>query len=192
MQVSGWRLLPLLAFLTLTNAQATSSAHWLDSYKDDTELFTIDGYRLLRYRAPTPATAEGAVTLSTEQLRSMLQQSAPPSLIDVQPIPWKAGRFIIKDPREHIPGSQWLPNVGQGEPEAQWQDYFVRELQRISQENADHPMVFYCRADCWMSWNAVKRAHHMGYRALYWYRAGTDGWREAGLPMEQATPIPWP
>ena len=41
-----------------------------------------------------------------------------------------------------------------------------------------------------MSWNAVKRASSYGYRRIYWSRAGTDGWLEAGHPVEEATPVP--
>ena len=50
------------------------------------------------------------------------------------------------------------------------------------------PVVFYCLADCWMSWNATKRAARWGYTQLYWYRDGTDGWEAAALPTEEATP----
>jgi len=191
MRVPGWLIVTLLMAIAPVTS-ATEQPHWLDGYGDELELFSIDGYRLLRYRAPTPPRAKGADTLTTEQLSEKLTLAKPPTLIDVQPIPWQAGRFIEKAPRQHLPGSIWLPNVGQGEPEPQWLNYFTRELERISQKDLDHAMVFYCRADCWMSWNAVKRAHEMGYRNLYWYRAGTDGWRDAGLPMEKATPVAWP
>jgi PQQ-dependent catabolism-associated CXXCW motif protein len=48
--------------------------------------------------------------------------------------------------------------------------------------------VVYCLKDCWMSWNAAKRALAMGYTNVAWYPDGTDGWASADLPLEQATP----
>jgi PQQ-dependent catabolism-associated CXXCW motif protein len=51
-------------------------------------------------------------------------------------------------------------------------------------------VVFYCLADCWMSWNAAKRAASWGYREVLWYRDGTDGWEAAGLPTEVLHPAP--
>jgi PQQ-dependent catabolism-associated CXXCW motif protein len=51
-------------------------------------------------------------------------------------------------------------------------------------------VVFYCLADCWMSWNAAKRAAAWGYTRVYWYRDGTDGWAAAKLPLVEAQPVP--
>ena len=53
-------------------------------------------------------------------------------------------------------------------------------------------MADYCLADCWMSWNAAKRALKIGYSNVAWYRDGTDGWLAAGLPLQEATPEPRP
>jgi PQQ-dependent catabolism-associated CXXCW motif protein len=47
-------------------------------------------------------------------------------------------------------------------------------------------------ADCWMSWNAAKRALELGHKAVVWYPEGTDGWSEAGLPLAPATAVPRP
>ena len=43
-------------------------------------------------------------------------------------------------------------------------------LSRISREHADATLVFYCRADCWMSWNAAKRALAWGFATSGWFR----------------------
>jgi PQQ-dependent catabolism-associated CXXCW motif protein len=53
-------------------------------------------------------------------------------------------------------------------------------------------VVFYCRAHCWLSWNATKRAASLGWRNAYWYPDGTTGWEEAGLPLQEARPEPLP
>ena len=43
-------------------------------------------------------------------------------------------------------------------------------------------LVIYCQANCWMSWNAAKRALSYGYPNVAWYPEGTDGWQRADLP----------
>ena len=51
-------------------------------------------------------------------------------------------------------------------------------------------MVIYCLRDCWMSWNAAKRALSYGYPNVAWYPDGTDGWERASLPVEDTQPVP--
>jgi PQQ-dependent catabolism-associated CXXCW motif protein len=71
-------------------------------------------------------------------------------------------------------------------------DYFLKGMEKAT--NGDHarPVVLYCLADCWMSWNAARRALLLGYSDVVWYPDGTDGWRAAGLPLQDATPEPRP
>jgi len=54
--------------------------------------------------------------------------------------------------------------------------FFHTHLEDAVKGVRDRPIVFYCLADCWMSWNATKRAASWGYRRLYWYRDGIDAW----------------
>ena len=51
-------------------------------------------------------------------------------------------------------------------------------------------LAIYCLAQCWMSWNAAKRAIEYGYRSVYWYRDGTDGWQELGYPLVDVPKVP--
>ncbi len=60
-------------------------------------------------------------------------------------------------PRFDIPGSLWLPDTGYGELAPVMLDYFRRGLDKALAGGA-RPLVFYCLKDCWMSWNAAKRA----------------------------------
>jgi PQQ-dependent catabolism-associated CXXCW motif protein len=53
-------------------------------------------------------------------------------------------------------------------------------------------LVFYCQADCWMSWNAAKRALSLGYSNVAWYPEGTDGWTFYNLPTLESRPEPRP
>ena len=74
----------------------------------------------------------------------------------------------------------------------QWHRYFTYYLHQQSRGDTRQPFVFYCRSDCWLSWNAARRAHAMGYRQLYWYRDGVDAWEQAGLPLVPAQPAELP
>ena len=83
-------------------------------------------------------------------------------------------------PRADLPGSAWLPNVGYGELSAEFEGYFRDNLARLTGGDRSRPIAVYCQADCWMSWNAAKRALAYGYDQVIWYPEGTDGWRAAG------------
>lgn len=155
-------------------------------------LFSADGYRLDRYRSPTPATVEGAQTIDTATLQRLLASDQPPLLIDVFRRPWLHGQFVSDEPHHNIPGSLWLANVGEGRLEAPWLDYFAHYLNQASGGDHARPLVLYCKSDCWLSWNASKRAAALGYTRLYWYRDGIDAWQQAGLPVQSATPAPLP
>jgi PQQ-dependent catabolism-associated CXXCW motif protein len=83
-----------------------------------------------------------------------------------------AARPLHRRPtHENLPGSHWLANTGDGDLTPPWQDYFARHLQQLTAGNLTRPLVFYCRSDCWLSWNAVKRAASMGYKTLYCRRS---------------------
>jgi PQQ-dependent catabolism-associated CXXCW motif protein len=90
--------------------------------------------------------------------------------------------------RLSIPGSVWLPDTGYGEVSAATEDYLRTGLQRVTGGDRAMPLVIYCLRDCWMSWNAAKRAVSWGYTEVLWYPDGTDGWQEAGLPLAEARP----
>jgi PQQ-dependent catabolism-associated CXXCW motif protein len=174
-------LLALLSLGTSPFGMATSA---------DPPLFNADGYRITLYRSPTPEQAPGAKVIGTEQLQALLEQPDKPVLIDVYRRQWLQGQFIEDEPHANLPGSHWLPNTGDGELAPQWQEYLSLNLRRLSDGHRDQPLVFYCRSDCWLSWNAIKRAKALGYSELYWYRDGLDAWLGAGLPVQPAQPEP--
>ncbi|CAD5108136.1 PQQ-dependent catabolism-associated CXXCW motif protein [Zestomonas carbonaria] len=158
----------------------------------DTPLFSSDGYRQTLYRSPTPAHAEHATTIDTPALQRLLNEQPRTRLIDVYRRTWLNGRFVDDEEHRNLPGSLWLANTGDGQLAPQWQAYFADNLERISAGDRRLPLVFYCRSDCWLSWNAVKRAHALGYANLYWYRDGIDAWEQAGLPLHTAQPQAFP
>ena len=158
----------------------------------NTTLFSADGYRITQYRSPTPATAEHAQTLDTAALQHLLNTQPATRLVDVYRRTWLNGQFIEDEPHANLPGSVWLANTGNGDLDGPWQAYFSDNLQRLSEGDQERPLVFYCRSDCWASWNAIKRAYALGYKHLYWYRDGIDAWEQAGLPLLPAQPQAFP
>lgn len=178
--------LPSLLMVTLLTLGISQAA----SAQVDGELFSADGYRQAHYRSPTPSSIEGARTLDTSALQALLADNPQVALVDVYRRQWLAGRFIDTEAHANLPGSVWLANTGDGTLTPEWADYFTSNLARISQGRLDQPLVFYCRSDCWLGWNATRRAGALGYTNLYWYRDGVDGWEQAGLPLKPATPEP--
>lgn len=150
------------------------------------------GYRIGSYRAPVDAPLEGGTRVSLDEVDALLRRGA--KLIDVMPARAgydpATGVWRLVEKRMDIPGSTWLPNTGFGALEAPLQSYFATQLRIVSDGDAGRPLIFYCLADCWMSWNAVKRAASLGYSGLYWFSEGTDGWSEAGRPLVEAAPPP--
>ena len=154
-----------------------------------------DSYRQSDYRAPTPTTLKGARVLTTEEAAAMWR-AGDAALIDVLP---QAPRpkdlpadVVWRDkPRSDIPGSLWLPDTGYGELAPVMLDYFRRGLDKAL-AGRQRSLVFYCLKDCWMSWNAAKRALALGYADVAWYPEGSDGWAAAGLPVEKRAPEPRP
>lgn len=164
----------------------------LPAQAEDTPLFSADGYRQTQYRSPTPPSVEHATTLDTPALQALLQREPQTRLVDVYRRTFLNGQFVADEQHRNLPGSLWLANVGTGTLEPQWQAYLQSNLARLTQGDAQRPLVFYCRSDCWMSWNAIRRAHALGYARLYWYRDGIDAWEQAGLPLQDAQPQPLP
>jgi PQQ-dependent catabolism-associated CXXCW motif protein len=155
-----------------------------------------EGYRTDNYRAPVPATLAGARVLATGEAEAIWHAGAG-VFIDVLPHAPKpqnlpAGTIWREKPRLNIPGSIWLPDTGYGALAAATDDYLRHGLARASGGNRATLLVIYCQADCWMSWNAAKRALSYGYRNVAWYPDGTDGWQRADLPVAESQPEPRP
>ena len=153
-------------------------------------------YRMDRFRAPVPATLQGATVLTTAQAKALIAREEV-VLIDVLPRPpkpkgLKEGTIWRPPPRYNIAGTVWLANTGFGALSPEAEAYFKGNLERLTQGDRSRPVLIYCLADCWMSWNAAKRAVSYGYSQVYWYPEGTDGWAFEGLPLERSEPLPMP
>jgi PQQ-dependent catabolism-associated CXXCW motif protein len=154
------------------------------------------GYRIKHYQAPAPTSVPGGTRVSLEELQALAKDKAA-ILLDVMSadgavIDPTTGNWQLKKPRTHMPGSVWLPNVGRGVLTPALDAYYRDNLERFTGGRRDQPIVIYCQADCWMGWNAVKRAASYGYTGLYWYPDGTDGMADWDVPLVPATPVPMP
>lgn len=157
--------------------------------KAEEKLFDESGYRIAWLRSPTPQSVEGAQTLNVEQLEVQLRDDPSTVLLDVLPLTWM-GIWVEIEPHYSLPGAVWLPNVGRAELDPLWDGYLDQKLERLTGGDKRHPLVVFCRADCWYSWNAVRRLVRRGYSKIYWYRLGTDGWLEAGYRLLEIDPEP--
>jgi len=150
------------------------------------------GYRMEDYRAPTPATLAGARVVTTAQAEELWAAGA--IFIDVLPrVPrpgnLPAGTIWREKPRMDVPGSIWLPDTGYGALAPSIEAYLRKGLEYATQGDPSKWVVIYCLQNCWMSWNAAKRALTLGFAKIAWYPDGTDGWVAAGLPMEERKPF---
>jgi PQQ-dependent catabolism-associated CXXCW motif protein len=153
-----------------------------------------DGYRTDDYRKPVPLTLKGATVLSVSD--AMKVWSAKSAVfIDVYPHPPKPanlppGTLWRETTHQSIEDAVWLPNVGYGVLSATSDSYFRRNLEALAHGDKAKQLVFFCLRNCWMSWNAAKRALSYGYTNVDWYRDGTDGWQEAGGLVVDVHPLP--
>jgi len=139
-----------------------------------------DGYRQSDYDAPVPDHVPGADTVGDEAAWA-LWRSGRVAFVDVMPnlarpksLPEDAvwhGRS-----RRSVPGAYWLPDVGFGTLDKAAEAQLAAGLAAASGGDKDAPVLFLCRAECWMSWNASKRAVERGYSRVFWYPDGSTGW----------------
>lgn len=152
------------------------------------------GYRMEAYRSEVPASIEGGTVVDTDTAFA-LWKAGRTAFIDVLPRAPKPkglpeGTVWRDKPRRSIPGSLWLPNVGYGEIAEQTDAYFRRGLAEATDKDRQAAVLLFCLEECWMSWNAAKRALEYGYAKVFWYPEGTDGWLAAGHPVETVLPVP--
>ncbi|MFD1343024.1 PQQ-dependent catabolism-associated CXXCW motif protein [Litorisediminicola beolgyonensis] len=149
-------------------------------------------YRMDHYRGPVPATLQGATVVGPEAAHD-LWEAGETAFVDVLPQAPKPknlpeGTIWRDKPRDSIPGAIWLPNVGYGAIADVTAEYFRTGLDTVTEGDPDHPVLFFCLEECWMSWNAAKRAIEWGYTEVYWFPEGTDGWALWDYPLDRVLP----
>ena len=140
-----------------------------------------DGYRLDDYDAPVPSTLRNGFVLESDEVGNFLKDNSVIP-IDVVPMQRKpqglnSTTFWMPPPHHGIPGSIWLPDVGRGRISPELDTAFRSVLDEVTKGDASASVMFYCRPDCWMSWNAARRAIEYGYSSVYWFPEGISGWQ---------------
>ncbi|QJU60908.1 rhodanese [Sphingomonas sp. AP4-R1] len=150
------------------------------------------GYRITAYRGVVPARPPGIARIGTAEASRRLADGRT-LFIDVTPARGavhdaETGEWRLSEPHETIPGAHWFPEAGRGTPDPAIDRWFERGLHRLSRGSRRSPIVVFCLADCWMSWNAGWKLRRLGYRTVAWYADGLDGWRETNRPLVGARP----
>ena len=150
------------------------------------------GYRTDNYRASVPATLDGARVIDTQAAEGLWRERSA-IFIDVLPRPVKpdnlpANMVWREAPHRSIPGAVWLANVGYGVVPEPLLQAFQTQLAMLTSGDQTRMLVFFCLKDCWMSWNAAKRAVSWGYSNVIWFPDGIDGWGDALLPLADVAP----
>jgi PQQ-dependent catabolism-associated CXXCW motif protein len=155
-----------------------------------------EGFWTGSINGPVPATLRGAEVIQAQALAHRIHRGdvVVVDVSNVQNRPAGLGPDVLwtVPPHAGIPGSHWIPGVGLGTLPESLDAQFRLELHTLTGGSLDRPVVIYCHERCWLSWNAAKRAVGYGYRHIYWFPDGIEGWRAAGLPTEviSATPRP--
>jgi PQQ-dependent catabolism-associated CXXCW motif protein len=137
--------------------------------------------------SPVPQTLSGGKVIDdAHRLRKLLNHSGT-VIVDVSNAPRRPenmspGAPWLPLPHRAIPGSLWIPGVGLGEIPPVVDEFFRQRLAAATGGDVARRLVIYCHETCWLSWNAAKRAIGYGYRNVYWFRDGIEGWKAAGFP----------
>jgi PQQ-dependent catabolism-associated CXXCW motif protein len=142
--------------------------------------------------SPVPRTITGGKVVHARQLASMIKAGRA-VVVDVSNAPRRPDNLApsapwLPLPHHAIPGAVWIPGAGLGETPPPLERYFHDRLATLTDNDLARPLVIYCHERCWLSWNGARRAIRYGYRNVYWFPDGIEGWRKAKLPTEVIEP----
>src|SRR3569833_464067 len=142
---------------------------------------------------PVPATIQGGKVIHTRELNELLKKDRQVVVVDVSDSPHRpenlpATTTWLPVPHPGIPGAIWIPGSGMGTPPADVEAFYKRRLAKATGDDLSRPLVVYCHQTCWLSWNGAKRAIAYGYRNVYWFPDGIEGWRKENLPTQVLQP----
>jgi PQQ-dependent catabolism-associated CXXCW motif protein len=152
------------------------------------------GYRIAAYRGVVPAPPPGVPRLDDRQAAEKHDRGKA-LFVDFTPATGAVhdtdtGVWRLAEPHDTIPGAHWFPEAGRGPPDPTIERWLANGLHRLTRGSRRHPIVAFCLADCWMSWNASWKIRRLGYTHVAWYANGIDGWKDLGRPLVPATPEP--
>ncbi|MTH66417.1 PQQ-dependent catabolism-associated CXXCW motif protein [Paracoccus shanxieyensis] len=142
-----------------------------------------DGFHGEPYRSEVPATLQGAQVITPAKARTLRAQGVP--FLDTMPRKTRPkglppGTIWTAPPHLTIPGAVWLYDTGYDRIAPAEQQRLEQGLIAATHGDKAAPVVIFCKSDCWMSWNAAKRAVGLGYTGVLWFPLGADGWTQAG------------
>jgi PQQ-dependent catabolism-associated CXXCW motif protein len=149
-----------------------------------------EGYWQGPMNGRVPATIAGGTLIDTQALAVLLDHEQV-VVIDVFPAPRRPEHISSPwrpVPHHDIPRSIWIPGMGSGVISVAMAEHVRARLSALTGGDSSRPVVVYCRADCWASWNAAKRLIAEGYRSVFWYPDGIEAWQNAGLPTAVVEP----
>jgi PQQ-dependent catabolism-associated CXXCW motif protein len=161
---------------------------WASSYAAVTEPATVWSGDV---DAPVPSTIAGGKVIRARALARLMKRKDV-VVIDVSREPQRPAELApgapwLPVPHRALPAARWIPGVGAGVISPQLEQQFRRQLSLARGEDVHRPVVFYCHARCWLSWNAAKRAIGYGYKRVFWFPDGIEGWTAAGFPTVQVS-----
>lgn len=141
--------------------------------------------------ADTPATLKGATVLDGKGLAELIAK-VHPLLIDVAEQEKKPPSMAPGMPwmpvHRSIPGAVWFVGGGFGTADPVYVEDYRARVAALTHDDLDHPVVVFCHPHCWGSWNGAKRLVLLGYRHVYWYPAGVEGWQKDGRDTQVVRP----
>lgn len=128
----------------------------------------------------TPSTIQGGTVLDTSAVAKLVQAQHP-VLIDVAQLDRKPPNMSPDMPwlpqHRSIPGAVWLPGAGSPDKDPSFDTALARRVAELANNDKAKPIVVFCHPDCWASYNAARRVISYGYRNVYWYPGGMEGWQ---------------
>lgn len=143
--------------------------------------------------ADTPTSLKGATVVDAKALADLIAR-AHPLLIDVAEQEKKPPSMAPDMPwlptHRSIPGALWFVGGGFGTPDPVYAAAYKTRVAALTDRDLDKPIVVFCHPHCWGSWNGAKRLVLLGYRHVYWFPGGVEGWQSAGHDTEVVKPDP--
>lgn len=122
----------------------------------------------------TPLTLAGTTTVSPAEARCLMETLGETMVV-----------VSVIGGSEQLPGFVDALGGEIGVEDATADERIKQVLAKATGGDKTRPLLFYCAyAQCYMSYNAAIRAVRLGYRRIYWMRAGLQGWQEAGYPLD--------
>jgi PQQ-dependent catabolism-associated CXXCW motif protein len=154
----------------------------------------LTGYRITSYRGVIAAPPPGVRRLE-DKAAARAHDAGRALFVDFTPAPGAVrdpagGGWRLAEPHDTLPGAHWFPEAGRGRADPAIEAWLAAGLKRLTHGSRTHPIIAFCLADCWMSWNASWKIRRLGYTHVLWYANGIDGWKEMGRPLASAIPEP--